>query len=80
MGKVNPIQGGIAVKPESNQSTQPEAKQQQRSLLPQDPRPENHSPERQRGLDKTIEDSYPASDPPSSIPNPRLELEEDQAA
>ena len=26
---------------------------------------------REEGLDKTVADSFPASDPPSSIPNPR---------
>jgi hypothetical protein len=28
---------------------------------------------REKGLDKTVADSFPASDPPSSIPNPRAE-------
>jgi hypothetical protein len=28
---------------------------------------------RERGLDKTLADSFPASDPPSSIPNPHGE-------
>jgi hypothetical protein len=28
---------------------------------------------REEGLDKTVEDSFPSSDPPSSIPNPRAE-------
>jgi hypothetical protein len=28
---------------------------------------------REKGLDKTVADSFPASDPPSSIPNPRGE-------
>ena len=38
--------------------------------------------ERQRGMDKTLADSHPASDPPSSIPDPPLETDEssDQAA
>lgn len=37
-----------------------------------DPRPEINLPteEEQESLDKTIEDSFPASDPPSSIPDP----------
>jgi hypothetical protein len=45
------------------------------------PQKHEHSPEqepssrqerkvRERALDETIEDSFPASDPPSSIPNP----------
>ena len=29
-----------------------------------------HDQHREEGLDKTIEDSFPASDPPSSIPDP----------
>jgi hypothetical protein len=33
--------------------------------------------ERDESLDKTIEDSFPASDPPSSIPDPE---DEDSAA
>jgi hypothetical protein len=32
---------------------------------------------RERMMDKTLEDSYPASDPPSSIPDP---AEEEDAA
>jgi len=39
------------------------------------PKPKNRKPEpeeeiREDNLDKTIEDSFPASDPPSSIPDP----------
>jgi hypothetical protein len=46
------------------------------------PKPKNRQPEteeeiREENLDKTIEDSFPASDPPSSIPDP--EEEEDAA-
>jgi hypothetical protein len=42
------------------------------------PKPKNRKPEqeeeiREENLDKTIEDSFPASDPPSSIPNPEEE-------
>ena len=29
-----------------------------------------HDQHREESLDKTIEDSFPASDPPSSIPDP----------
>jgi hypothetical protein len=38
----------------------------------EDPRPATNPPteEEEESLDKTIEDSFPASDPPSSIPNP----------
>jgi hypothetical protein len=37
--------------------------------------PHNHSPNEERrireeALDETIEDSFPASDPPSTLPNP----------
>lgn len=37
--------------------------------------PHHHTPEEERrireaALDKTIEDTFPASDPPSSLPNP----------
>lgn len=47
----------------------------------EEPRPEKGLPKdeeetREENLDKTIEDSFPASDPPSSIPDP----EEDEAA
>jgi hypothetical protein len=41
------------------------------------------SEERERMLDKTLADSFPASDPPSSLPNPEPgpeELAEMQAA
>lgn len=34
---------------------------------------EEHREEREENLDKTIEDSFPASDPPSSIPDPEEE-------
>jgi hypothetical protein len=37
---------------------------------------EEHREEREENLDKTIEDSFPASDPPSSIPDP----DEDETA
>ncbi len=36
---------------------------------PRPPHPEREE-EEDDSLDKTIEDSFPASDPPSSIPNP----------
>ena len=34
---------------------------------------------RERALDKTIADSFPTSDPPSTIPDPGEEEEEDVA-
>ncbi len=38
----------------------------------QDPNvhPEDEKKKRDRAMDKTLADSYPASDPPSSIPDP----------
>ena len=40
------------------------------------PRPSNPNQEEEETLDKTIADSFPASDPPSSIPDP----DEDESA
>jgi hypothetical protein len=46
---------------------------------PNQPKPEHHkseieeNEEREENLDKTIADSFPASDPPSSIPDPEDE-------
>ena len=42
---------------------------------PEEPKPQSYPPERREEdedatLDKTIADSFPASDPPSSIPDP----------
>jgi hypothetical protein len=34
---------------------------------------EEEKREREEGLDKTLEESFPASDPPSSIPDPEDE-------
>lgn len=50
------------------------------ALEPSDPRhePERDKEEREHNLDKTIADSFPASDPPSTIPDP--DHEGDQAA
>ena len=53
------------------------------SRLGQDPHSGHHKSEeeekreREEGLDKTLEESFPASDPPSSIPDPE---DEDSAA
>jgi hypothetical protein len=33
-------------------------------------KPGTHKQHREESLDKTIEESFPASDPPSSIPDP----------
>lgn len=45
-----------------------------------DNKPEKHDEaEREQNLDKTIEDSFPASDPPSSIPDPEEEEGKDAA-
>jgi hypothetical protein len=38
----------------------------------------NHRAHRDKGMDKTLEDSYPASDPPSTIPDPDDEIDPDQ--
>ncbi|HKW16728.1 MAG TPA: hypothetical protein VJO35_04390 [Terriglobales bacterium] len=45
---------------------------------PEQPAIEERRKHEEEGLDKTIEDSFPASDPPSTIPNPD-EDEEDAA-
>jgi hypothetical protein len=37
------------------------------------------SPERDEGMDKTLADSFPASDPPSTIPDPE-DTENENAA
>lgn len=42
----------------------------------EEPNPPQHDLEEEESLDKTIEDSFPASDPPSSIPDP----DEDESA
>ncbi|HYN15177.1 MAG TPA: hypothetical protein VES66_05230 [Terriglobales bacterium] len=39
---------------------------------------EDERAKREKMMDKTLEDSYPASDPPSTIPNP--DPEEDSEA
>ncbi|MFZ3214025.1 MAG: hypothetical protein WA188_21155 [Terriglobales bacterium] len=36
---------------------------------------ENEREKRERGMDQTLEDSYPASDPPSTIPDPEEDSE-----
>ncbi|MGH9517906.1 MAG: hypothetical protein ACRD3P_19740 [Terriglobales bacterium] len=41
-----------------------------------EPKPPIPTQEEEESLDKTIEDSFPASDPPSSIPDP----DEDKSA
>ena len=42
----------------------------------EEPKPPAPTQEEEESLDKTIEDSFPASDPPSSIPDP----DEDESA
>jgi hypothetical protein len=39
------------------------------------PRAKDERQKRDKGMDKTLEDSYPASDPPSTIPDPEEEAE-----
>ena len=36
---------------------------------------EDEHEKRERGMDQTLEDSYPASDPPSTIPDPEEDSE-----
>jgi len=36
---------------------------------------EDEREKRERGMDQTLEDSYPASDPPSTIPDPEEDSE-----
>ncbi len=48
-------------------------KREDRKLHPEDEKKKK----RERTMDKTLADSYPASDPPSSIPDPE---EDDEAA
>lgn len=40
------------------------------SKKPEGKKSEEHHQHQEESLDKTIEDSFPASDPPSSIPDP----------
>jgi hypothetical protein len=53
--------------------------EQKNSKLPKPARrePQDEKHEREEGLDRTLEESFPASDPPSSIPDP--EDDEDAA-
>jgi hypothetical protein len=49
-----------------------EPKSRTDELNPKKQKPEETDEEiREENLDKTIEDSFPASDPPSSIPDPK---------
>ena len=54
---------------------------EQRKLRDQSNRPgrrvaqEDEHEKRERGMDQTLEDTYPASDPPSTIPDPEEEPE-----
>jgi hypothetical protein len=48
-----------------------------------DPRPADETPaagERESGLDETIEETFPASDPPSTIPDPPAPADEPRPA
>lgn len=61
---------------------QPGSDESQESTRKRDPEDRNVHPEdkraiKEKNLDKTIADSFPTSDPPSSIPNPG---EEEDAA
>ena len=46
------------------------SKTQDKDVQRREPNKTDESGEKDETLDKTIEDSFPASDPPSSIPNP----------
>jgi len=39
------------------------------------PQADHERESRERGMDQTLEDSYPASDPPSTIPDPEEDSE-----
>jgi hypothetical protein len=59
----------------SRPRTQPDGASIRRSVMPSDNNEHQHTPEEEReireaALDQTIEASFPASDPPSSDPNP----------
>lgn len=56
--------------------------QETKNRTPKKREPEPHKSEeeiREENFDKTLEDSFPASDPPSSIPDPDDEEEHDAA-
>lgn len=44
-----------------------------RNVRHEHPTVESEQEQRDKGMDKTLEDSYPASDPPSTIPDPDLD-------
>ena len=46
------------------------SQQKSRPKAPDNQRTKRHDQAHEDSLDKTIEDSFPASDPPSSIPDP----------
>ncbi len=48
----------------------PTSKTQDKDVQRRGPNKTDGSADRDETLDKTIEDSFPASDPPSSIPDP----------
>jgi hypothetical protein len=58
----------------------PEAnKPQPESSVNRDPQDRHKEREyRDKGMDRTLEDSYPASDPPSTIPDPAELVDPDQ--
>ncbi len=55
---------------ESEQSKDREARLRREAVARQIALNNEHRIAMERGLDQTIADSFPASDPPSSIPNP----------
>lgn len=60
------------------QSPEPKGSEHAEPKPPKPEEEEEEEEEEESGLDKTIADSFPASDPPSSIPDP--DAEDDSAA
>ncbi len=54
----------------STSSKKSSAKKSEKSLRRDEEIPKHPTEPEEDALDRTIEDSFPASDPPSSIPNP----------
>ena len=55
-----------------------QAKPTQEARTPRDPEdrpipPDSEDARREKGLDKTVADSFPTSDPPSTLPDPEAD-------
>jgi len=59
------------------QSRDSKASEHSEPPRPKPEQPEEEEQEEESGLDRTIADSFPASDPPSSIPDP---VDDDESA